>query len=107
MGGILGGLVAERVTAWFDTSSVLLWLALLHFLGAAALVTMRTLARRQRVKVAGTPRKENEGSARVAFAKAPYLFSLAALVLIGTTTAAAVDWVFKAQRRRTTGAASR
>ncbi len=97
MGGILGGLVAERVTAWFDTSSVLLWLALLHFLGAAALVTMRTLARRQRVKVAGTPRKENEGSAREAFAKAPYLFSLAALVLIGTTTAAAVDWVFKAQ----------
>ncbi|MEN6604264.1 MAG: hypothetical protein ABFD86_17775, partial [Bryobacteraceae bacterium] len=97
MGGILGGLAAERVAAWFDTSSVLLWLALLHFLGAAALVAMRRLAKTQRIKGAAAPHEGREGPAREAFAKAPYLFSLAALVLIGTTTAAAVDWVFKSQ----------
>ena len=35
--------------------------------------------------------------ARHAFRKAPYLFSLAALVILGTSSAAAVDWVFKSQ----------
>lgn len=97
LGGILGGLAAERVNAWFDTRSVLLWLAGLHLVAAVVLGVMRSLARSRRLEAAQARPVEREGSAREAFRKAPYLFTLAALVLIGTTTAAAVDWVFKAQ----------
>jgi hypothetical protein len=97
LGGIVGGLAAERVNAWFDTRSVLLWLAALHLVAAVVLGVMRSLARSRRLEAAEARPIEREGSAREAFRKAPYLFTLAALVLIGTTTAASVDWVFKAQ----------
>ncbi len=97
LGGILGGLAAERVNAWFDTRSVLAWLAVLHLAASLTLALMRALAGSRLRKPATAPDLEAQGSARQAFAKAPYLFSLAALVLIGTTTAAAIDWVFKSQ----------
>ncbi len=97
LGGIVGGLAAERVNAWFDTGSVLVWLAVLHLAAAIVLGLMRWLAGTGKRPCAPPVESTSEGSARKAFSKAPYLFSLAALVLIGTTTAAAVDWVFKAQ----------
>ncbi len=94
LGGILGGLAAERVAAWFATSSVLLWLAALHLLGALALFGMRNAWGAGAARRLSSP---PEGSAWQAFSKAPYLFSVAALVVIGTCSAAAVDWVFKSQ----------
>lgn len=94
LGGILGGLAAERVAAWFSTNSVLLWLGGLHLLGAVALMMMRAA---QPASVLPPPKPQPSVPARQAFARAPYLFSLAALVVIGTSSAAAVDWVFKSQ----------
>ncbi|HWR50644.1 MAG TPA: hypothetical protein VN428_06030 [Bryobacteraceae bacterium] len=92
VGGILGGLAAASL----NTSNILLWLGTLHLLGGIALMALRASA----PKAASTRPQwwsEPRGSARQAFKKAPYLFSLAALVAIGTSSAAAVDWVFKLQ----------
>lgn len=92
IGGILGGLAAASL----NTSNILLWLGALHVVGAVVVAVLRASA----PKAAATRPQwwsEPRGSARQAFKKAPYLFSLAALVAIGTSSAAGVDWVFKLQ----------
>ncbi len=91
VGGISGGLLAERVVAYFDATSILLLLAILHILAAALLFTLRKLTREHHQSL-NIP--ENS-SAREAFQKAPFLWSLATLVLLGTTSAALLDYLFK------------
>lgn len=86
-GGIAGGLLAERTVVWFGTSSVLVLLAGLHLL--AGLFVMGLAG------PAAMPRETARGSARAAFRKAPFLLSLAVLVLLGTTSAALLDYLFK------------
>lgn len=91
--GTLGGIGGGVAAASLSTGSIILWLAGLHAAGAGAVAVMRKLAGG---RAAPSP-VEPAASARQAFSKAPYLFSLAALVLVTTTSAAAIDWVFKAQ----------
>ncbi len=86
-GGIVGGLLAERTVVWFGTSSVLVLLAGLHLLAGLFVMGLSGPA--------AMPRPTARGSARAAFSKAPFLWSLAVLVLLGTTSAALLDYLFK------------
>ncbi len=86
-GGIAGGLLAERTVVWFGTSSVLVLLAGLHLLAGLCVLGLRGPA--------AMPRETAKGSARAAFRTAPFLWSLAVLVLLGTTSAALLDYLFK------------
>ena len=87
-GGIVGGLLAERTAAWFSTPSVLILLAILH--GAAgAILWLLPNERRAAGPAEALPSK------RDVFRRAPFLWSLATLVLVGTTSAALLDYLFK------------
>jgi hypothetical protein len=106
LGGLLSALIAERIAAVFGVPAMLPFLAALQFLCA-------WLVRRVAVESVGacTPASSDEGSRgstpprsglRV-IAEAPYLRNLAVLVLLGTTGAALVDYLFKAQVLETFG----
>ncbi len=89
-GGILGGLAAERMAATVGVDGLLVLLGALH---VAAWIIIRGIPA---PKVA--PPTSNEGfvgTAREAFRKSPFLVNLAVLVLIGTVSAALLDYVFK------------
>jgi hypothetical protein len=88
-GGILGGLAAERMAATLGVDGLLLMLGALHL---GAWIVLR------RVKAPGAaPAETTEflGTAREAFRKSPFLANLAVLVLLGTVSAALLDYVFK------------
>lgn len=91
-GGIAGGLLAERCAAWFPPESVLLMLSLFHIVCAVILWTLRRmpdLSGQHRMDKRPPPTRSE------VFRRAPYLVSLAILVLIGTTSAAMLDFLFK------------
>jgi len=99
LGGLLSALATERVAAIFGVPAMLPLLALLQFCSAwfvrkIALCTVdsATLTAYDEDKPA-TPRR----SALRVLHEAPYLRNLAWLVLLGTTSAALVDYLFKAQ----------
>lgn len=89
-GGILGGLLAERTVAWSSPDSLLLLLAGAHVLAFLLLISIGGFS--------PSSRQADEpglSAARDAFRQAPFLLSLAALVLLGTTSAALLDYLFK------------
>lgn len=90
-GGILGGLAAERTVVWYSSEALLVLLAALHLLAAALAFTLG------RAETTGRPAPPAPGwqAARQAFQQAPFLVSLALLVLLGTTSAALIDYLFK------------
>lgn len=88
-GGIAGGIMAERVAAWFPQEYSLLMLAMLHLSAAAGLVVLR------RAPGAVRPAEPEVVPAREVFRQAPYLRYLAGLVLLGTASAAVLDYLFK------------
>jgi ATP:ADP antiporter, AAA family len=92
IGGVAGGLLAERGAAWFGVDALLLLLAVLH-LGAAATLW------RIPADSAGSPVQPETGpvwdAAREAFRQAPFLVNLAVLILLGTLSAALLDYLFK------------
>jgi hypothetical protein len=91
LGGITGGLMAERVAAAFSAGSVLLLLAALHLLccGVLAFARFSTYGCRGR--------ESDEAISNVElFRRAPYLGATAILVLAGTSSAAILDYLFKA-----------
>ena len=91
LGGIAGGLMAERIAALFSASSVLLLLAALHLLSAGVLLSLRS---------SGSGSRRAESREHIPplelFRRAPYLGVIAVLVLAGTTQAAILDYLFKA-----------
>jgi len=89
-GGIAGGLLAERTAAWFSPAAVLLLLAACHLAVAVALILLRDEGEQGARQPA-----EALPSKREVFARAPFLWSLAVLVLVGTTSAAMLDYLFK------------
>jgi AAA family ATP:ADP antiporter len=100
-GGLVGALIAERVTALLGIFAILLVLAALN---AICAWQIRQLARpldepgRRRV-IEASPELSAE-PARLgvrALAATPYLRHLAALVFLGTMGAALLDYVFKAE----------
>jgi ATP:ADP antiporter, AAA family len=91
LGGIAGGLMAERVAAAFSAGSVLLVLAALHLLCCSVLAFAR-------FSTCGCPGPESDKatSPMELFRRAPYLGATAILVLAGTSSAAILDYLFKA-----------
>ncbi|MBS1827137.1 MAG: hypothetical protein JST93_17600 [Acidobacteria bacterium] len=92
-GGIAGGVMAERTVVLLSVDALLLVLAALH-LGCGLMLAGMI----QSTPPAVTKRKEDDAgwaAAKRAFAGAPFLLSLALLVLLGTTSAALLDYLFK------------
>ncbi|MDX2266746.1 MAG: hypothetical protein NW208_01490 [Bryobacter sp.] len=90
-GGILGGIAAERVVALSSSEGLLLLLALLHVAaGAIVLVLSRGVIHTRPTTSAG-----QWNVAREAFRQAPFLLNLAVLVILATTSAGVMDFLFK------------
>lgn len=94
-GGIAGGILAERLVAWTGTNTLLFLLAALH-LGCAAIS----------LTFGGQPARKEAASrvtTREALTRTPLLWRLAALVFLGTCTAALLDYLFKLGAAQTMG----
>ena len=110
-GGLVSAVIAERIGATLGAPALLLFLAALQF---ACAVLVRALAgnleptaypvaepsSRSRTAT-GVPIPERSGLRVVA--EAPHLRQLAYVVLLGTTSAALLDYLFKAQATETFG----
>ncbi|MCA9752800.1 MAG: hypothetical protein KC591_11460, partial [Gemmatimonadetes bacterium] len=93
-GGLVGGLLAERIAATWTTSALLPALAALHGVAAwLAWTTSRSLDVRLPAPSAPAP---NRSGLRV-LAEVPYLRQLGWLVAVGTVAATLLDYVFKAR----------
>jgi hypothetical protein len=88
-GGILGGLAAERVASMRGVDHLLLLLGLLH---VATWLLLRRLPATKTTAVESGPMW---ATARETFRKSPFLGNLAVLVLLGTVSAALIDYWFK------------
>lgn len=107
LGGLAGGLLAERVAVIFGAVAMLPMLAVLSLLCAwlvrrlvgSADVAGTVLPSDASPDIAAEP---PQSGLRV-LARAPYLRSLAALVVLGTVGASLVDYMFKAQAVATLG----
>jgi hypothetical protein len=114
LGGFLSALLAERVAASLGAPAMLLVLAAIQFLCALLVLrlargsvdgaTARTFGEAAAGVHADAPAsRTTPRSALIAVVETPYLRHLAALVLFGTTSAALVDYLFKAQAVETFG----
>lgn len=105
IGGLLSALLAERVAVWFGVAAMLPVLAVFQFLSAWLVrrlaLRSESMARPAALDDGRTPSVRVSGLRTVA--ETPYLRHLAALVLLGTTSAAMVDYLFKAQAVETFG----
>lgn len=90
LGGVAGGLLAERVGAIFDANAMLLALGLLNVIAAVG-ITQMTPERRP------APMPESTMNALSILRRAPYLRALAGLVLLTAVTAQLLDYAFKAE----------
>jgi len=96
LGGLLSALATERVAAVFGVPAMLPVLAGLQFV-SAWLVRETAVSSVEHQPQPTEERGERPESALRVLASAPYLRNLAGLVLLGTTGAALVDYLFKAQ----------
>lgn len=100
VGGVLGGVVAERLAAASGVSITLPVLTLYHFICAVLLWRFFVLAGRSAGAPSAARIKESQEpvpSVLGALRGAPYLQTLAWLVMLGTMSAAMIDYVFKYQ----------
>lgn len=95
-GGIAGGVLAERMVAFSWSAELLLALATLHVVCGALAFQLHAPARR-------LSRSAPVSTVRGAFAQTPLLWQLAALVFLGTCTAALLDYLFKLGAIQTMG----
>ena len=95
LGGLLSALVAERAAAWFGAPAMLPVLALLQLASGLLVRRLATGPAARPLAVPEGPAASARSGLRV-IAEAPYLRNLATLVLLGTTGAALVDYLFKA-----------
>ncbi len=92
LGGMLGGLAAERIGAWAASESALLLLAAFHAAAAAGLLPLRTLVREG---ASGPPPEPL--FARQVLRTSPQVREIAALVVLGTASAAILDYLLKSR----------
>jgi hypothetical protein len=102
LGGFCGGLLAERVAAWFGAANVVLLLSALH-LACAGLVWWAFPSQPN-----ANPRRPEGGQVREisaidAVQRYPFLLVLAGLVITASSATALLDFVFKAQATHTIG----
>ncbi len=101
VGGLLGGLLAERVAATLSMAAMLPILASLHFLCALLVMGLKpssaTAAGSSRTPASNpTEKKERRSGLRI-IAETSYLRSLVALVLLASVSEVLIDYVFKAR----------
>jgi hypothetical protein len=108
LGGVVGGVVAERVGTGLSVTTMLPVLAILHLLCALAVRGLRPVGVAVPGRAARDPRPgatAPEAAAESAslhagfriLGTAPYLRSLAVLVLLGAVSTALLDYVFKSR----------
>jgi AAA family ATP:ADP antiporter len=97
LGGLCGGLLAERVAAWFGARDVVLLLAALHLICAGL------TARLARFHGSSSHEQARETSAVDAVQRYPFLLTLAGLVILASSGAALLDFVFKARAAQIMG----
>lgn len=104
VGGLVGALIAERAAAWFGGPAMLPVLALLQVVCAVLVRRLVTgpAAHPELALRTGLEPGATRSGIRV-IAETPYLRQLAILVLLGTTGAALVDYLFKASAVDTFG----
>lgn len=95
VGGILGGVVAERTAVLVPGAGILLVLAGFHLLCALTLAGSASMAGAAALRTQGGALDDRMSPAEV-LRKTPFLRDLALLVLLGTCAAAFVDYLFKA-----------
>lgn len=97
LGGLAGALVSERVAATLGVPGMLLVLGGLQFFTAALVRHLAVRAVSSDAPASNVPASVPPmGSGLRLIAETPYLRRIAALVVLGTTSAALVDYVFKA-----------
>ncbi|HKB10983.1 MAG TPA: hypothetical protein VKD69_10025 [Vicinamibacterales bacterium] len=98
LGGLLSALATERIAGLFGIPAMLPLLAVLQFFSAWFVrATATSTAIGHAAVTSDLPRAGRSRSALRVLSEAPYLRNLATLVLLGTTGAALVDYLFKAQ----------
>jgi len=96
LGGLAGGVLAERVTTWAGATTMLPVLGGLHLACAAFAAGVRPRPMHAAEATVDTPLH----GVRVLL-RTPYLQSLGVLVLLGAVSAALLDYVFKSNAVRT------
>jgi hypothetical protein len=99
LGGLCGGLLAERIAAWSSSAAVVLLLAILHL--ACAALLWRTFP--PTGAAARTVAHSGGSTVLDAVHRYPFLIGLASLVLAASVGASLLDFVFKAQAVQTLG----
>ena len=104
LGGLVSALVTERIAAMFGVPAMLPLLAVLQFCSAWFVrETAVSAPASAPVRVDDEPDASSTRSPLRVLTEAPYLRNLAALVLLGTTGAALIDYLFKAEAIATFG----
>ncbi len=104
LGGLMGGVAAERMGAWLNVATVPLILGAGHVICAAMIRTLGQTAHRSPESASGslndaqdsTSKESESTSALKVLRKTTYLRNLGLLVVLGTVTAACLDYVYKA-----------
>jgi ATP:ADP antiporter, AAA family len=94
LGAISGGVLGERVIAWFSAESLMILLAATH-ISCALIIWLLGVGRRAPGKPADEPRETV--SLKDALEKTPYLKNLAGLVLLAAAGATLMNFVFVSQ----------
>ena len=97
MGGLLGGLVAERVAVLLNVGAMLPVLAVLNLVCAWQVGRLASTSPAASDTFSPELTPEPAWAGVRVLAETPYLRHLALLVLLGTTSAALIDYVFKVQ----------
>jgi len=99
VGGLLGGLLAERVAAMLSMAMMLPILAGIHLFCAWMVLRLGTgtAATKLPPQTRQPPAEERDRSSLEIIAQTPYLRNLVALVLLATTAEVFIDFVFKAR----------
>ena len=99
LGGLLGALIAERIASRFGIPAMLPLLAAFQFLSAWLVRRLAVEAKALELPASVGRSLADAAPTRSGLrvvAESPYLRHLAALVLLGTTSAALIDYLFKA-----------
>lgn len=101
VGGLAGGILAERVAALLSVSAMLPLLALMHLFCAWRLRALGPVAMTASPQANSDPASDLQSEAHPSgfriVAQESYLRSLAMLVVLGTLSGVLIDYVFKAQ----------
>jgi hypothetical protein len=97
VGGLIGGILPERVGATLPLTAMLPALAALHFLSAGLVLGVRPAASILAGRAPGEAGPDPVLSARRTFQASPYLRGLVLLVVLTAMAEGMLDWVFMAR----------